>query len=328
MNQPVKVNVSKSTGILTLNRPEALNSINPEMMKIITDALIEWEKDPAIEQVVIHSEAKHFCAGGDVRHAREHVISGDHEPIDDFFAYEYNTNNMIAEYPKPFIALMNGLTMGGGLGVSVHGSHRVIAPDSWASMPEMNIGYITDVGMSHALQHLPGHPSLGLGLFLGLTGFRVKAADMVATGMATHHVDSLDGLLEAIVDKGPAAIDEAATKPAGEAELPALYAAIDEQFTGEWSQIKQNLGGDLQELVEKLTAQASPSALVAATELFNANSKLDLKEALENERKLGEVMRREPDFVEGVRAVLVDKDQNAQFAEANSAEHYRQVLAG
>ncbi|MHA2788496.1 3-hydroxyisobutyryl-CoA hydrolase [Corynebacterium sp. S7] len=326
MNQPVKVTVEKSTGILSLDRPKALNSLNDEMMTIITDALIEWREDPAIEQVVIRSDGKHFCAGGDVRTIRDQVLAEDFQPVDDFFAYEYNSNLMIAEYPKPYIALMNGLTMGGGLGVSAHGSHRVITADSWASMPEINIGFITDVGMSYLFQHLPGHPSQALGTFLGLTGYRLKAADMIETGLATHLVESFDGLLEAIIENGPSALDQAAISPSASPELPSLYDDIEAQFQGSWEEIEQNLHGELKELVEKLTAQGSPSALVAATELFIANSKLDLAGALENERALGELMRREPDFAEGVRAVLVDKDQDPHFVEAGPAERYRAVL--
>ncbi|WP_018297534.1 3-hydroxyisobutyryl-CoA hydrolase [Corynebacterium lubricantis] len=326
MNQPVKVTVEKSTGILTLDRPKALNSLNDEMMTLITDALIAWKDDPAIEQVVIRSDAKHFCAGGDVRTIRDQVLAEDFQPVDDFFAYEYNTNLMISEYPKPYIALMNGLTMGGGLGVSAHGSHRVITSDSWASMPEINIGFITDVGISHLFQHLPGHPSLALGKFLGLTGYRLKAADMIETGLATHHVESFDGLLEAIIEKGVSAIEEAAIAPSASPELPSLYDGIEAQFQGSWEEIEQNLHGDLKELVDKLTSQASPSALVAATELFEANSQLDLAGSLDNEGALGSFMRREPDFAEGVRAVLVDKDQDPHFAEAGPAERYRAVL--
>ncbi|WP_257202488.1 3-hydroxyisobutyryl-CoA hydrolase [Corynebacterium cystitidis] len=326
MNQPVIVTIEKSTGVLTLDRPKALNSLSPEMIAIITEALDQWRDDDGIEQVVIHTEGKHFCSGGDVRWARDNILDGNHEAVDKFMSAEYTMNQKIADFPKPYIALMNGVAMGGGLGVSAHGSHRVITEDSWASMPEMNIGYITDVGMSHMFQHLPGHPSTALGKFLAITGYRLKAGDMMATGLATHQVESFDGLLEAIIKRGPQAIDDAAISP-HHAELPKIYADIDEAFVGPWPEIQQRLSGDLKALVADLTAQASPSMMVAAAELFDTNADKSLAEALDNERALGVVSRREPDFVEGVRAVLVDKSNDAQFAPQADPERYREVLS-
>lgn len=326
MNQPVIVTVEKSTGVLTLDRPKALNSLSPEMIAIIAEALEQWRDDDGIQQVVIRTEGKHFCSGGDVRWARDTILAGNHEDVDRFMAAEYSMNQKIAEYPKPYIALMNGVVMGGGLGVSAHGSHRVITADTWASMPEMNIGYITDVGMSHTFQNLPGHPSTALGKFLAITGYRLTAGDMMATGLATHQVESFDGLLEAIIERGPQAIEEAAIEP-DHAELPKIYADIDEAFVGSWPEISANLSGDLKTMVEELTAQASPSMMVAAAELFDANSTKTLAESLDNERALGEVSRREPDFVEGVRAVLVDKSKDAKFASQADPSRYREVLS-
>lgn len=325
MNQPVNITVQKSTGVITLDRPKALNSLNPEMIETISKALREWRDDDAIDQVVIHSTGKHFCAGGDVRWARENVLAGDHEGVDEFMASEYALNGYIADFPKPFIALINGVVMGGGLGVSAHGSHRVITEDTFASMPEMNIGYITDVGMSHVLQNLPGHPSTALGKFLGITGYRMKAPDLMATGLATHQVESFDGLLDKIVANGPGVLDEVAVSPASP-ELPKLYADIDAQFVGSWPEIKERLNGELKDTVEELTQQASPSMMVAAAELFDANASATLAESLENERILGELARREPDFVEGVRAVLVDKSNDAEFAAQADPERYRNAL--
>lgn len=324
-SQPVLTQIRGSTGILTLNRSKALNSLTYDMVKIIDAALREWADDDAVEQVVMCSNSKHFCSGGDVKTARAEILAGNEALIDEFFAFEYTMNGHIAQYQKPYITLASGVIMGGGMGVSAHGSHLVVAEDAFASMPEMNIGYVTDVGMSWTLQHLPKHPSTQLGKFLGLTGYRMTPDDMLALGLATHKVPTLDGLLDQLVEQGPASLDDASSQP-GHSQLATWLDQIDATFVGPWEQIEKRLEGDFGEMVRTLTAHASPSALVATAELFEANALHDLAGALENERVLGELMRREPDFVEGVRAVLVDKDQSAKFVPAPDAEHYREVL--
>ena len=325
MSEFVTTEVRGTTGVIALDRPKALNSLNPGMARAIDAALDAWRDDDAVEQVVIHSTGKHFCSGGDVRAAREGMLDGREAEVDAFFTDEYAMNLKIANYPKPYIALCSGVIMGGGMGVSAHGSHMVVTEDAFASMPEMNIGYITDVGMSWLLQNLPKAPSQSLGAFLGLTGYRMSPDDMLATGLATHKVATLDGVLDGIVAHGPGYVDTIALG-AGESELLSLTDDIDSAFRGPWAEIQERLSGELAELVEKLTAQASPSSLVAAAELFAANAAQDLAGALDNERRLGAVMLREPDFAEGVRAVLVDKDHAPRFAPQPDPAKYRSVL--
>ena len=325
MSEFVTTEVRGTTGVIALDRPKALNSLNPGMARAIDAELDAWRDDDAVEQVVIHSTGKHFCSGGDVRAAREGMLDGREAEVDAFFADEYAMNLKIANYPKPYIALCSGVIMGGGMGVSAHGSHMVVTEDAFASMPEMNIGYITDVGMSWLLQNLPKVPSQSLGAFLGLTGYRMSPDDMLATGLATHKVATLDGVLDGIVAHGPGYVDTIALG-AGESELLSLTDDIDSAFHGPWVEIKRRLSGELAELVEQLTAQASPSSLVAAAELFAANAAQDLAGALDNERRLGAVMLREPDFAEGVRAVLVDKDHAPRFAPQPDPAKYRSVL--
>lgn len=325
MSEFVTTEVRGTTGVIALDRPKALNSLNPGMARAIDAALDAWRDDDAVEQVVIHSTGKHFCSGGDVRAAREGMLDGREAEVDAFFDDEYAMNLKIANYPKPYIALCSGVIMGGGMGVSAHGSHMVVTQDAFASMPEMNIGYITDVGMSWLLQNLPKAPSQSLGAFLGLTGYRMSPDDMLATGLATHKVATLDGVLDGIVAQGPGYVDTIALG-AGESELLSLTDGIDSAFHGPWAEIARRLSGELAELVEQLTAQASPSSLVAAAELFAANAAQDLAGALDNERRLGAVMLREPDFAEGVRAVLVDKDHAPRFAPQPDPAKYRAVL--
>ena len=324
---PVTTEVVERTGIITLDRPKALNSLNGEMVALIAGALDAWRDDDAIDRVVLRSSGKHFCAGGDVRAAREGVLSGRAADVDRFFEEEYALNLAIDRYPKPWISLVSGVDMGGGLGISAHGSHMVVTEDAFASMPEMNIGFVTDVGMSWRLQHLPGHPSRALGTFLALTGYRMSADDMLATGLATHKVASLDGLAERIAGEGPDVLDELALEQ-GPSELERWYPQIEEVFTGSWAEITARFADhpELRELVDELTAQASPSSLVASAELMRANAAHDLEGALRNERALGALLSREPDFAEGVRAVLVDKSRDPRFAAQPEPGKYRAVL--
>lgn len=328
MNAPVLTEIRGTTGVITLDRPKALNSLNTEMVDIIKEALEKWSDDDAIEQVVVQSSGKHFCAGGDVRAVREALLEGNLEEVERFFNEEYAMNVDIANYPKPYVALCNGVVMGGGMGISAHASHMVVTEDAFASMPEMFIAYITDVGMSWKLQNLPKRPSQSLGTFLGLTGYRMSADDMLATGLASHKVASLDGVLDGIVEKGIGYLDEIALEQ-GESELEQLIDDAERTFTGPWEEIQANLEGAPEEFrtkVAELMVGAAPSALVAAAELFAANAGKPLEEAIANEEELGKVVYRESDFAEGVRAVLVDKTKDADFAPQPSPEKYREIL--
>lgn len=330
MNAPVLTEIRGATGVITLDRPKALNSLNPEMVDVIQEALNAWRDDDAVEQVVVQSSGKHFCAGGDVRLVRDGVLDGKLAEVERFFGDEYTLNVDIANYPKPYIALCNGVIMGGGMGISAHASHMVVTEDAFASMPEMFIAYITDVGMSWKLQNLPKRPSQSLGAFLGLTGYRMSADDMLATGLASHKVASLDGVLDGIVEKGIGYLDEVALEQ-GESELEQLIDGAEQTFTGSWDEIQANLAkapDEFRAKVDELMVGASPSALVAAAELFEANAGKTLEEAIANEEKLGAVVYREPDFAEGVRAVLVDKTKDAEFAPQPAPEKYRAILNG
>lgn len=328
-NQPVLLSTQNSTGVITLNRSKALNSINAQMVELIDAALRDWEHDPAIEQVIIESNSKHFCAGGDVKAAREGVLAGEHERVDQFFIDEYAMNMRLARFPKPVIALVSGVNMGGGFGLSTHGSHMVVAEDVVASMPEMNIGFVTDVGQTWKLQRLPHAPSQSLGCFLGLTGYRMNADDLVRTGLATHKVATLEGVRERLIAEGVSALDGCAVAPQ-DSEVMRLIDIIEGVFVGSWEEIRARLDthveGKLRSLVADLTRRAAPSSLVASAELFTINAGCSLEQAFEHERVLGNMKRREPDFVEGVRAVLVEKGAQPDFAPAPSPEKYREAL--
>lgn len=323
---PVLTLVDQTTGIIQLNRPKALNSLNPEMVHAIAQALETWRDDPAITQVLIESTSpKGFCAGGDVRYARQEILAGNPAPVDAFFAEEYAMNKALAAYPKPYVALIDGVVMGGGLGVSAHGSHRVVTENAFASMPEMLIGYITDVGMSWTLQHTPGS-SQALGAFLGITSWRLNPTEMLWTGLATHFVPAaeLAALRSEIIARG---VEEAVAglraRPEAENRLAPLREAIEATFAHpRWAQINEALSRypELRAVVNKALVGANPASVVAAAALFAANQSVELPAAIDNEARLAAALRMEPNFAEGVRAVLVDKTHDAAFVPARYAD--------
>ena len=332
----VHLSVHGSVGHIVLDRPKALNSLNTDMCAAIERALTAWSTDPAVDGVVITSSTpKAYCAGGDVRRVRELQLEGTEEgraAANGFFTNEYRMNALLSEFPKPFVAVMNGIVMGGGLGISLHGSHRVITERTWASMPEMAIGFSTDVGVSYAMQHLrqpygdpDGTTSNGLALFMGLTGYRFTQADMLWSGIATHIISSheVENFVAAIDEHGLDSALETYARPAAEAGPSYLARHIEEIndifSEGDWFDIEAKLdkGGYDKELIaviDNLLSSANPSSLVATTLLFRANEKAeDLRQGLKNEFEVGKVLRSQENFAAGVRAVLVDIDMGASF---------------
>lgn len=226
-SSPVLVSIRNHTGVIELNRPRALNSLNPEMLDIIRQALSQWRHNDEVEQVLVYSNSpKAFCAGGDVRAARDGVLAEKWAEVDEFFEGEYALNGDIAEYPKPYIAVIDGVAMGGGLGISAHGSHRVVTEKAFASMPEMAIGYVTDVGIAYMSQRMVGtrgEADPALAKFWGLSGYRMYAADMLWSGLATHVVNDADAFIEDVIADGvDAAIEKHAVEPEGQPELAGL----------------------------------------------------------------------------------------------------------
>lgn len=336
-----------TTGVITLDRPRALNALNLDMIRGIAAALDRFSADDGIRQVLIRSASpKAFCSGGDVRSVRESDLAGDREPGDAFFLEEYDVNHAIAAFPKPVIALLDGITMGGGMGVSMHATHRVITPKTWASMPEAAIGFITDVGISHVFTHLPAQsekksPSLELGLWLAATAYRLTAGDLLWTGLATHLVADPDAFADVLFAQGTdAAFATAVHGPEHpESSLSEMAGRIVELMEGgHWLEIDarlQDATDATASLTRELLAPASPSSLEAMAALLEFSSRHTLREALDAEFALGCRARQLPDFAEGVRAVLVDKTKDAAFLPATLAEigddvrtEIRAVLAG
>lgn len=339
----VNAYVRNTTGILELNRPRALNSLNQEMIDIIDEALNSWRDDPAVHRVVLTSlSEKGFCAGGDVREAREAALSGNHGPADHFFDTEFQLNGDLAEFPKPYISIIDGVVMGGGLGISAHGSHRIVTEKAFAAMPEMAIGYMPDVGIPWMFQHMVdenNRTSYARAVFLVVTGWRLSPADMVYSGLATHFVPSKDigDFVDVVIAES---LDEALERYASNVEevsrLAALEADIEATFNfASWAEISAALDShpnkEFTEEVRSLLSNANPASVVAAVELMHAITKVSsIREELKLEKALGAHMRRLPNFAEGVRAVLVDKDRSPKFAPASydevDANEFRMLL--
>ncbi len=305
-------------GRILLNRPKALNALDLPMIGACTRALEAWRDDPHVHAVVIEGAGdRAFCAGGDVRALRQYELDGEHHRAERFFVEEYALNLMIATYPKPYIALIDGICMGGGIGLSVHAPYRVATEHAAFAMPETAIGFFPDIGATFLLPRLPGE----IGTYLGLTGLRMPGTDAMHAGFATHFVTraALPALSRALAQDGPAALGvHGAPLPAF--SLAAERAAIDHCFgAATVPEIVQRLGAIGGVWAEKALAAlraVSPSALCWTLAAIRRGAGLTLPQALEAELALTRTTMRHPDFAEGVRAMVVDKDRQPRWQPA------------
>ena len=302
-------------GRILLNRPQALNAIDLSMIRACTRALQEWRDDPHVHLVVIEGAGdRAFCAGGDVRALRQFELDGEHDKAEAFFSEEYELNLMIATYPKPYVALINGICMGGGIGVSVHAPYRVATENAAFAMPETAIGFFPDIGATFFLPRLPGY----VGTYLGLTGTRMQGADAVHTGFGTHFVrrDDLPALSAALAADGAGALGAHCwSLPAF--SLAAERDAIDHCFGADsMPEIVQRLEAIGDEWATKTLGMlwvVSPSALCWTLEALRRGANMTLPQCLAAELALTRTTMRHPDFAEGVRAMVVDKDRKPKW---------------
>ncbi len=316
-------------GIIHLNRPRALNALTREMCVAIRERLEAWKTDTAVAAVLIEGEGdRAFCAGGDV----VKVARAAQEGRDDwwrFFYDEYRMNSAIAHFARPYVAFIDGITMGGGVGVSVHGDYRVATERTLFAMPETGLGLIPDVGGTHVLPRLPG----ATGIYLALTGYRARAADCRYLGVATHFVPSeeLEALrdrLGATAEKGADAVEavlDAAAADPGEAPLAAHREAIDRHFAHPTVEaILDSLAADASAWAAKTREELltkSPTSLKLSLAALRRGAALDLDECLRMEyRIVHRIMTIDKDFFEGVRALLIDKDKAPKWQPARLAD--------
>lgn len=303
-------------GLVTLNRPRALNALTLAMIEALHVRLEAWARDDSIACVVVRGRGgRAFCAGGDVRSIYALHRAGRVDETRPFWAAEYGLVALIARYPKPYISLIEGIVMGGGVGISLHGSHR-ISSDSYAfAMPEVGIGLFPDVGMTYALPRLPGRT----GTYLALTGARIGAGDALAVGLATHHAAAAD--FDAIVtalaegEAADAVLTRHAAPPPATGPLVAERAVIDDAFAGESvAAVLARLdaasagGSAFAEETAALIRTRSPTSLCLAHEQMRRGPGLDCAAAILTEFRLAIRAMQGRDFFEGVRAMLVDKD--------------------
>jgi enoyl-CoA hydratase len=305
-----------AAGTILMNKPRALNALDLPMIEGIARALAGFRDDPALRLVVLEGAGgRAFCAGGDVRRIRELALAGDAASIEAFFAGEYAMNRAIAEFPRPWISLIDGVCMGGGIGVSVHGSHRVVSEHALLAMPETAIALFPDVGTSYVLPRLPG----ALGKWLALTGARLKGAEAVEAGLATHFVprEALPALRAALLE-GDASVVERFAQPVPPGAIAAQRGAIDRCFAPDTLEgIRAALtkeGSDWAREQLAILDRMSPTSMAATLELLRRGARLSLAECLAMELVLTRSITRHPDFAEGVRAVLVDKDNQPRWA--------------
>jgi len=309
-------------GHLLLNRPQALNALDIGMIRAMTAALAEWRDDPAVHAVVVEGAGgRAFCAGGDIRAIRAHALAGERGPIEAFFSEEYSLNGMIAEYPKPYVALIDGICMGGGIGVSVHGQMRVTTEAGMFAMPETAIAMFPDVGASYFLPRLPG----ALGVYLALTGARLTGADAVHAGIATHFVpkSALAALRAELPCEGVAGVGvHACSLPPF--SLAARREAIDRCFgVDSVAEIVARLEAEGSDWARETLATLrgmSPSSVLWSFEIVRRGGARSLRECLAMELGLTRHVTAHPDFAEGVRAMVVDKDRKPRWAPARIEE--------
>jgi enoyl-CoA hydratase len=297
------------------------------MVREMRRALDTWEQDPAVTRVVVQGAGeKAFCAGGDIRQLTEDLKAGKREEALAFWREEYQLNIRIKRYPKPYISLIDGIVMGGGVGVSLHGSHRVAGERYLFAMPEVGIGFFPDVGATYALPRLPGQT----GMYLALTGERVKRADAVMLGLATHSVasESIPGLREALIAGEPVeeALSRAAADP-GPAPLGAHRGVIDACFSEESvAAILQRLdkaaeqGSDFAAKTAAGMRAKSPTSMNLAFEQVRRGAALDFEDAMKVEVRIVSRIGDGHDFYEGVRAVIIDKDNQPRWQPASLEE--------
>ena len=312
-------------GVVTLNRPRAVNALNAGMVAAIRDQLTAWADDDGVATVLVQGAGERgLCAGGDiVAIYRDMLVGGTQTAA--FWQDEYRLNSLIARYPKPYVALMDGLVLGGGVGISAHGSIRVVTERTRTGMPETTIGFVLDVGGTWLLARSPGEA----GTHAALTGAHLSGADALFLGLADHYVasENLPGLAVALETESAEAAVVRFSEQAPPSELAAQRGWIDACYAGnDAEEILRRLltgngagGGEAAEAAKTLEAK-SPTAVKVTLESLRRAKDLTLEEALAQEYRVGLRCLAGPDFREGIRAQVVDKDRNPRWKPATLPE--------
>jgi len=326
-DEEIRFGVRGHIGLVTLNRPGSLNALNLAMIEALTARLAAWAKDDRIAAVIVRGEGERaFCAGGDIRDLHDRRGTGFGRT---YYAAEYALDIAVHRFPKPYLALMDGVTMGGGAGISVHGSHRIVSERTIFAMPETGIGFFPDVGASWFLNRCPGR----IGLYLALTGHRLGAADAIYAGIGdvfvpSHAHDRLIGELARMGRPDRRAVDEVTRDHAGDAGAAPLAGRremIDRCFGA------HGVGGILgalaragsewaREQAEAISRRSPTSLQVTYRQLAEAAGLATFEDAMRMEFRLAVHFNESHDFFEGVRALIIDKDGAPRWRPARLGE--------
>lgn len=318
MTDDINIRKDGRAGRITLTRPKALNALGYDMCLAIEDALDRWATDDDIDLIIIDAEGdKAFCAGGDIQKLYEAGRAGGFTYGRRFWRDEYRLNAKIAEYPKPYVAFLQGFTMGGGVGIGCHGSHRIVCDSSQIAMPECSIGLVPDVGGSLLLARAPGR----MGEYLGLTGARMGPGDAIHAGFADHYLpqEAWDELKAQLIDTGDATQiqDVAATPP--DSPLAAQQRDIDAVFNGDSLQdivtALEADAGDVAASALKAIRRNAPLSMACTVEMIHRlrDATADIRDALDLEYRFTHRAMEQGDFLEGVRAQIIDKDRQPKW---------------
>lgn len=310
-------------GIVTLTRPAALNAVTHGMVKALTAALAAWREDAGVGLVLIKGEGRAFAAGGDIRAIYEAGRAG--RPPYDFFADEYRLDATVAAWPKPYVALIDGIVMGGGVGISFHGSHRVLTENAVFAMPEVGIGFFPDVGGSHLLSGLGGW----FGMYLGLTGNRIRYGDALWSGLATHttKAEFQPRLIERLAETGD--VDRALAEMAAPAPRETDDATLHRIATHFAAPSLADIVASLERAAPDdpfardtlaTMSKRSPTSLNVAFRQITAGATLSMEECMRMEYRILNRMLQGHDFYEGIRATIIDKGDTPRWRPATLAE--------
>ncbi|GAA3988811.1 enoyl-CoA hydratase/isomerase family protein [Allokutzneria multivorans] len=322
MTTDVLLRKESGLGRIILNRPRAINALTHTMVQLIDAALVEWADDADVRAVLITGAGERgLCAGGDIVSIYEDARSGGSASLD-FWRDEYVLNARIARYPKPYVAVMDGIVMGGGVGVSAHGSVRIVTERSVVGMPEVGIGFVPDVGGTYLLSRAPGE----LGTHIALTTARFGAGDAVHCGFADHFVPSasLDDFVSALsVDGLEAALSLASAAPASalveqRSWIDSCYAADSVQEIVD--RLQDHDSTEAKSAAEQILGKSPTALTVTLRALRQARRLPSLEEALDQEFRVANAILRSHDLAEGIRAQVIDKDRDPRWKPATLAD--------
>ena len=317
MISDLNLRINGKAGRITLQRPKALNAMTYEMCLAIENALIEWKQDPKVKLIIIDAQGdKAFCSGGDISDLYEEGRKKNYNYGKKFWDDEYRLNALIAKYPKPYIAFMQGFTMGGGVGISCHGSHRIVCDTSKIAMPECSIGLIPDVGGSFLLTRAPSN----LGYYLGITGIQMNAADAIYSGFADSFIekDEWPNVIEDLEKSGDASVIQKYLKNPRESQLATNKKFFEAAFESKkLSKITNFLSESEHPIAHSAYQKIMKNCPIAMTYTLEMLSRLTptskIEEALNLEYRFTSRAQELGSFQEGIRAAIIDKDRKPKW---------------